>query len=63
MGYRLEFNLKKCLSKYAKTLKKLFADYPILGKITVNQVQKCGLHMLVGYIPNLIQAKNEVQCI
>ena len=36
-----------------------FVDYPILGTITVNQAQKCKLHMLLGYTPSLIQVKNE----
>ena len=36
-----------------------FVDYPILGKINVNQAKKCKLHMLLGYTPSLIQVKNE----
>ena len=32
-------------------------DHPILRKVTVNQE-----HMLMGYIPSLIQVKNETQC-
>ena len=34
-------------------------NYPIHRKITINQMQKCGLHMSLDYIPSLIQVKNE----
>lgn len=34
-------------------------DCSIFRKITVNQVQKCGLRMPVGYISSLIEDENE----
>ena len=41
MGDRLEFYLSKFLGKYMKELKENsnFVDYPILRKITLNQVK------------------------
>ena len=46
MGCRREFNLRIFLSKFVekKNFQTIFLDYPILRKVTVNQVQKFGLH-------------------